>query len=162
MSYLLRHTVDLHQFKFAFLQDNNYLFAGLSTLTVGSVGIFIHKELSNMITILGKTTFKNTMILCLSIVAFSIIGLDNRFGVNKSLFGFTYDLIKTIYAFTEEFGWRKYLQNALEGLNKNAKYILIGLVWWIWHFRFDTQFDLFIFLLICLGGGFLLGKLADD
>ena len=54
------------------------------------------------------------------------------------------------------------MQNALEGLNKNIKYISIGIIWWIWHFRFDTQFDFFIFPLICIGGGILLGKLADD
>ncbi|MDB9782971.1 CPBP family intramembrane metalloprotease [Winogradskyella sp.] len=82
--------------------------------------------------------------------------------MNESFYGFAFALINTIYAFTEEFGWRRYLQNALEGLNKNLKYISIGVIWWIWHFRFETQFDVFIFPLICIGGGFLLGKLADE
>lgn len=96
------------------------------------------------------------------ITAFSIIGLNNNFGMNRYSYGFAFDSLNTIYAFTEEFGWRRYLQNALEGLNKNLKYIFIGIVWWIWHFRFVTQFDIFIFPLICIGGGFLLGKLADE
>jgi hypothetical protein len=162
LSYLIRHKFQVHQFKFGFLQDNNYLFGGISTLIAGCVGIFLHKELSKKITVFGNTAFKNTLILCLPIVAFSIIGIENHYGVNESMFGFAYALINTIYAFTEEFGWRKYLQNALEGLNRNVKYIFIGVIWWIWHFRFDSQFDLFIFPLICIGGGFLLGKLADD
>ncbi len=131
LRYLIRYKVQVHQFKLAFLQDNNYLFAGLSTLIAGSVGIFLHRGLSNKITILGNTALKNTLILCLPIIAFSIIGMDNHFGVNESLFGFAYALINTIYAFTEEFGWRKYLQNALEGLNRNVKYVFIGVVWWI-------------------------------
>ena len=50
----------------------------------------------------------------------------------------------------------------MEGINKNWKYILIGSIWWIWHIRFETHFDIFIFPLICIGGGYLLGKLADD
>jgi hypothetical protein len=162
LSYLIRHLVQVHSFNVTFLQNNNYLFSGLSTLISGIVGIFLHKGLSKKITIIGNDAQKNVMVLCLPIVAFSIIGLDNNFGMNKSFYGFAYALINTIYVFTEEFGWRRYLQNALEGLNKNIKYILIGVIWWIWHFRFDSQFDIFIFPLICIGGGFLLGKLADE
>ena len=86
----------------------------------------------------------------------------NKFGMNKSLYGFAFASVNTFYAFTEEFAWRRYLQNALEGVNKNLKYIFISVIWWIWHFRFDTQFDIFIFPLICIGSGFLLGKLTDD
>ncbi len=82
--------------------------------------------------------------------------------MNKSLYGFAFASVNTFYAFTEEFAWRRYLQNALEGVNKNLKYIFISVIWWIWHFRFDTQFDIFIFPLICIGSGFLLGKLTDD
>ena len=40
--------------------------------------------------------------------------------------------------------------------------MLIGVIWWLWHLRFTTDFDIFIFPLICIGGGYLLGKLADD
>ncbi len=145
-----------------FLSESSYLMAGFSTLIAAIVVLILHKDLSNRITILGGDKIKNSLILSLPIVAFSIIGLNNNFGLNKSLYGFAFASINTIYAFTEEFAWRRYLQNALEGLNKYLKYILIGIIWWIWHFRFETQFDIFIFPLICIGGGFLLGKLADD
>ena len=82
--------------------------------------------------------------------------------MNKSLFGFAYASINLIYAFTEEIGWRRYLQNALEGMNQHLKYIFIGVIWWLWHFRFGTQIDFFVFPFICIGGGYFLGKLADD
>lgn len=144
------------------LSESSYLMAGFSTLIAATVVLIFHKELSNRITIFGDDKIKNSLILSLPIIAFSIIGLNNTFGLNKSLYGFAFASINTIYAFTEELGWRRYLQNALEGLNKNLKYIFIGVIWWIWHFRFDSQFDLFIFPMICIGGGFLLGKLADD
>ena len=148
--------------KSSFVSGAGYLLAGLSTLLAAIITLSLHKNISNRITVLGDDKIKNLLIAGLPVIAFSICGLNNRFGMNKSLFGFAFASINTFYAFTEEFGWRRYLQNALEGLNKNLKYIFIGVIWWIWHFRFDTQFDIFIFPLICIGGGFLLGKLTDD
>ena len=148
--------------KNSFISESEYLLAGLSTLIATIVVLTFHQNLSKRITILGDDKIKNVLILVLPIFAFSISGLNNNFGMNESFYGFAFALINTIYAFTEEFGWRRYLQNALEGLNKNLKYISIGVIWWIWHFRFETQFDVFIFPLICIGGGFLLGKLADE
>ncbi|MDF1698328.1 MAG: CPBP family intramembrane metalloprotease [Saprospiraceae bacterium] len=144
------------------LSESVYLFAGISTLLATLVVFTLHKNVSSKITVYGEDKIKNLLILCLPIIAFSITGLDNNLGINKFFYGFALASINTTYAFTEEFGWRKYLQNALEGLNKNVKYIFIGFVWWIWHFRFSTPFDFYIFPLICMGGGFLLGKLADD
>lgn len=145
-----------------FLFESTYLLAGFSTLTAAVITLAFHKNISKEITTFGNDKIKNLFILSLPVVAFSISGLNNDFGLDESLYGFALASINTIYAFTEEFGWRKYLQNALTGLNKYLKYILIGLIWWIWHFRFDTPFDIFIFPLICIGGGILLGKLADD
>ena len=148
--------------KRTFLFGSGYLLAGISTLAASLIALAFHKQVSKRITILGDDRFKNLLKLILPITAFSIIGLNNNFGMNRYLYGFTFASLNTIYAFTEEFGWRRYLQNALEGLNKNLKYIFISMIWWIWHFRFVTQFDIFIFPLICIGGGFLLGKLADE
>ena len=148
--------------KHTIFSQSEYLLAGFSTLVAALIVFLFHRNISNRITILGDDKTKNLLILILPIIAFSVSGLNNDFGMNKSIYGFAYALINTIYAFAEEYGWRRYLQNALEGLNKHLKYILIGVVWWIWHFRFDTPFDFFLFPLICIGGGFLLGKLADD
>ena len=148
--------------KGSFISESGYLMAGLSTLIAATISLSLHKSISNRITIFGDNKIKNLFILSLPVITFSICGLNNKFGMNKSLYGFAFALVNTFYAFTEEFGWRRYLQNALEGLNKNIKYIFIGVIWWIWHFRFDTQFDISIFPLICIGGGFLLGKLTDD
>ena len=148
--------------KRTFLFGSGYLLAGISTLAASLIALAFHKKVSKRITIVGDEKLKNLLILILPITAFSIIGLNNNFGMNRYSYGFTFASLNTIYAFTEEFGWRRYLQNALEGLNKNLKYIFISMIWWIWHFRFVTQFDIFIFPLICIGGGFLLGKLADE
>ena len=141
---------------------SGYLLAGSSTLIAALVAIRFHRQLSNRITIAGDDSVKNLLIAGLPVIAFSITGLSNGLGMNRYLYGFSFAAVNLVYAFTEEFGWRRYLQNALEGLNKNLKYLLIGVVWWVWHFRFNTQFDIFIFPLICVAGGFLLGKLTDE
>lgn len=165
-SYMLRSamvvTVFDSFFSGTFLSHSNYLVAGASTLILGALFILLHNGISNKILLIGEDKFKGIIILLIPLFSFSITGLDNQFGISNSLYGFLFAAINVLYAFTEEFGWRRYLQNALEGTNKHMKYLLIGLVWWIWHFRFDNQFDWYVFPLICLGGGYLLGKLADE
>ena len=139
-----------------------YLAAGFGPLIAGLITFSLQKSISSRITIWGDEKIKNILIVFLPVVSFSIIGLENSYGINVYSFGFIYAFINVIYAFFEEYGWRIYLQNALEGINKNWKYILIGIIWWLWHLRFETSFDLFIFPIICIAGGYLLGKLTDN
>ena len=139
-----------------------YLLAGFGPFFAGLIAIGWQKKISKRITVFGDQKIKNLLIAILPIFSFSIIGLENSFGINTHYLGFLYAFINVMYAFLEEFGWRRYLQNALEGINVHVKYILIGVVWWLWHLRFLTSFDFFIFPLICIVGGYLLGKLTDE
>ena len=137
------------------------MLAGLGPFIAGLITLSLQKKISKQITIFGGQKIKNLLIVILPVFSFSIIGLENSTGFNKHYFGFIYAFINVIYAFLEEFGWRRYLQNALEGINVHIKYILIGVVWWLWHVRFESEFDLLIFPLICIVGGYLLGQLTD-
>lgn len=139
-----------------------YLLAGFSTLTATLVGLAMHRGLPKTITVFGDDVLKNTAIGLLPVVAFALVGREKSDGINAWLYGALMASVALVYAFAEEIGWRRYLQNALNPLHPSAKYLLIGAVWWLWHFRFDTAFDLVVFPLICLGGGYLLGRLADD
>ena len=144
------------------IADWVYLVAGLGPFIAGAIALRLHKSNSNRISFFGDEKLKNILIALLPLFSYSIIGLENDVGVNIYYYAFVYGSLNTVYAILEEFGWRRYLQNALEGINKHWKYLIIGVIWWIWHFRFETQLDLFIFPMICIGGGYLLGKLADD
>ncbi len=44
-----------------------------------------------------------------------------------------------IYSFGEEFGWRHYLQNATYGLKPWGRYVLIGCLWFLWHYSFTDD-----------------------
>ena len=138
------------------------MWAGGSTLIAALLVGALHTNRSKRISIFGAHPLKHTLVLALPTIAFALVGLDNDLGWSPHGYGFAFAAVNTVYAFTEELGWRRYLQNALEAWSPTLKYLFIGAIWWIWHFRFETSFDWFIFPLICLGGGFLLGKLADD
>lgn len=149
-------------FQHPLLENSAYLLAGLGTALAGSLCLFLDKSLKHRISIFGKEKGKNSIVLTLPLVAFTLTGLDNQLGWNPHYFGCIYACLHTAYAFFEEWGWRRYLQNALDEVNTPFRFLLIGAIWWIWHFRFANSFDLFVFPLICIGGGYLLGKLADE
>ena len=44
-----------------------------------------------------------------------------------------------VYSFGEEFGWRHYLQNATAGLNRWGRYVLVGSLWFLWHYSFTND-----------------------
>ena len=89
----------------SFVSVLGYQMAGFSTLIAAIFMLIFHRDLSNRITIFGDDKIKNVLILILPVIAFSIMGLDNNFGMNKSLYGFAYAMTNTVYVFTEEFGW---------------------------------------------------------
>ena len=142
--------------------DMSYLWAGIGPFLAGLIAIQLHKGLPNRILVLGVQRLKNMIMIVMPVIVFALIGLPDGNGVISHSYGFAYVTTITMYALLEEFGWRRYLQNALEGLNTHLKYVFIGIVWWIWHARFETLFDLTLFPMICVGGGYVLGRLADD
>lgn len=44
-----------------------------------------------------------------------------------------------IYSFGEEVGWRHYLQNATVGIKAWGRYLLIGSLWFLWHYSFTND-----------------------
>lgn len=138
------------------------MFAGLGPLIAGMLCWWRYPPKSADITLTGEHTVQNLVILSLPLWAFTITGLPNKLGLNVHVFAFSFTLANLVYSSSEEFGWRLYLQNKLARLNPHLKYITIAAIWWVWHARFETRFDFFVFPWICLGGGYLLGKLADD
>lgn len=105
------------------IKDWVYLIAGFGPFMAGVLTLHLHKYVSNRITILGNENMKYIFIALLPVLTFPVFGLKNSNGINIHFYAFIYALINVIYAFLEEFGWRRYLQNSLEGLNKNWKYI---------------------------------------
>lgn len=102
------------------------------------------------------------MIALVPAVVFTIIGIYKSSSINEHFYGFVFSIIALLYAVTEEIFWRGYLLGALRPLNKIAYSLVIGILWWAWHFRFNSRFDFTRFLLICLISFFLLCGFANE
>lgn len=69
-------------------------------------------------------------------VCFTVLGMDNHFGIERHWFGLLYGLMLAAYALCEEYGWRGYLQPALSPLSTPVRVLLIGCLWYLWHLNF--------------------------
>jgi uncharacterized protein len=144
-----------------FISDYPYLPACIGTLSATIFVLFIDRSHKRTITFFGNFKLKNLVISVTPLIAFTITGIDNNYGQNSHIFAFCFTLINLIYAVFEEIGWRGYLQDALRPLKQWYRFLIIGLIWWAWHFRFHTTFELTIFPLICIGGSFLIGQFTE-
>jgi hypothetical protein len=147
--------------KGVFLSTMTYLPACLGTLVAATLAILLDKSILRTISFLGNSSIKNIVIAITPFVVFSFIGLDNDYQINRYYFAFLFAGMNLIYAVLEEIFWRGYLQDALRQLAAKYRFLLIGILWWAWHFRFHTTFDFTVFLLICIAGSFLIGQFTE-
>jgi membrane protease YdiL (CAAX protease family) len=138
-----------------------FLPAGLATLIVGLLALRLDKTIVKEVTFLGQNRNKNIIIAFVPMLVFTISGLQNDNNINPHFFGLLISLTFLVYAFTEEIFWRGYLINAFRPLGRFKNYLLLGLLWWLWHipFNFDNGFFSFFFLIV--GGSLLIGKFAE-
>lgn len=111
-------------------------------------------------TIFGTSVKWSLIFSIIPFIGFIIIGFPDNIG--KALYACGYVFL---YCLMEEMGWRGFLQDALEPLKPARRYLLIGILWELWHLRFLSP-DLSIgFKLVLLsstiGGSFGIGKITE-
>lgn len=130
------------------------------------VGIaLLRKERKPVITFQGLLKNKNLLMLSIGILVLTIIGVTNDYHINKHIYGFLAAVITFLYCVMEEYGWRGYLQEELSSLKPLLKYILIGVLWYIWHLTFLKEVSLqdnLFFLGMMIFGSWGIGKIADS
>ncbi|MDX1706170.1 type II CAAX prenyl endopeptidase Rce1 family protein [Pseudidiomarina sp.] len=118
------------------------------------------------VTFSGSSTVHALLMLLTAPVVFTLIGVPNETGVSPHLFGLALGAGTIIYCLFEEAGWRGFLHNALHSWSPARRYVLVGILWYLWHFGFlaegATLANQLTALTVLIGGSFLLGKLADD
>jgi membrane protease YdiL (CAAX protease family) len=72
----------------------------------------------------------------------TLLGIDNRLGIERHLFGAHVGIWIALYALLEETGWRGYLQGEFADRPALLRYVIVGLFWYAWHFSFVTDFSL--------------------
>jgi hypothetical protein len=68
--------------------------------------------------------------------------------------------IAVVYATGEELGWRGLLSDSLQSFSLVPRTLLVAGLWWFWHLRLHSAFDLLAFPVILLASSFLLGHAA--
>jgi membrane protease YdiL (CAAX protease family) len=144
------------------ISDWAFLPAGIGTFIAAGLAFFLYKNYNRTITFFGNNQLRNLAIALTPLVVFTIAGLPNEHQLNNNYYGFAFAAVALIYALSEEIFWRGFLQDALRPMGKTKSYLIIGIFWWAWHFRFNTTFDFTTFLIICIGSAFLLGKFAEE
>lgn len=144
-----------------FINSNLYIRVLLQGIGPLLGGLFVVKFLkrSSGLKLLGIGFLKTLLAVSIPIVLFSLVGFLNT--GQPYLNAPKYVGIVIIYALFEEYGWRNYLQSELSELNKGIKYLIIALLWFVWHLNFQLTLNNFIFFLILLAGSFGIGYVAE-
>ncbi len=95
------------------------------------------------------------------VIVFTTTGITNDLGRNTHLYAFQISLILAVYALMEETLWRGYFINVFTPLGKFKAALLLGILWWAWHFPFMRPDGYTTFLLVILISSFLIGKFVE-
>jgi len=95
------------------------------------------------------------------LVLMIITGVESPDNTNSHIFALANGFGTLIYCYFEEIGWRGYLQDELKHLKEWQRFLIMVILWYIWHFSFlkNTSLDgEIIFLGILILGSWGLGK----
>ena len=116
-------------------------------------------------TLFGSSKSQSLLMGIVPIAVLSIAGVKNSEGLGIHYYGFILGFWIIVYGIFEETGWRGYLHDELRGLKPVLKYLIIGTLWYGWHFTFlrdGTTFknELIIYLVLVLAG-WGIGQIAE-
>lgn len=124
--------------------------------------VLFRKSHKRVVTFFGTSVLKSMLFYLLPVIALSIFRIKGEEAFVMPVLGF-------IMILGEELGWRGFLQDALKPLTDWKKYLLIGVMWELWHFtnRMHSGFELstFVrvgaFMLVTILLSFIAGRLTD-
>jgi hypothetical protein len=137
-----------------------------SGVVIGAlIAIFLlKKHRKTEITLFGTSKFKSLLMAIIPITILTIIGVNNEFKLESHFYGFISIIGTLIYCIMEEYGWRGYLQEELKTLKPWQKYLIIGIIWYLWHLTFLTKAtigDNLFFLAMMIFGSWGIGQVAE-
>jgi hypothetical protein len=100
-----------------------------------SISLLKKKRKTNM-SIWGTSKKLSILMSLVPIILILIIGVTNSKGINTHYFGLIGAVATFVYSFSEEIGWRGYLEDELWEIKPLIKYTLIGFLWYLWHLSF--------------------------
>lgn len=142
-----------------FLEGSGVVIAALTAISL------LNKKRKTEITLFGTSKSKSLIMAMIPIIILTIIGVKNDYELNQHIYGFIAISITLLYCIMEEYGWRGYLQEELKSLKPWIKYLLIGLIWYLWHLTFLTKasvVDNLFFFAMMVVGSWGIGQVAES
>jgi membrane protease YdiL (CAAX protease family) len=147
------------------LHNFMYSLHGVGPFLSALICLFIFKNSHvQTITIFGRKPRIIWLAYLLTLTIGAVIGLEVTFIKNRHWAGLYAVSFTMVYCFFEEFGWRGFLQDALQSFSKKTKYIVIGVVWYCWHLSFwdaNSFVSEAVFFLILLVSSWAIGQAVE-
>lgn len=152
--------IGLFLFDFSLPFNWNHGFALLITSVIG----YIFFRTKRKTTFLGNNKIKSIIFVLILLIAYSIVGISNRYGINKHLWGLFFVGMTFIYDIFEESFWRGYLNDLISSKYLAVKYTITGVLWSVWHLLIFENFNqwggFYVFLLLSIIVSFIIGFAA--
>ncbi len=156
----LRYYIDI--IKPSFILDLHLylqiLLLGIGPLIGGLIVVKFFKR-PNFLKTFGLNFWKTIAIVAIPMILFSFVGVIENGTPSLNLFKIIGILI--LYALFEEYGWRGYLQSELSDLKNIYKYLIITVLWFVWHLNFELSISNLIFFMLLFVGSYGIGFIAD-
>lgn len=152
------------------IADNTFLKICLRGIgpAIGALIAFKVFDIKNTYSLSGKLKpllLSFFVFIVIPVIGFAFIGVQESANAmatsNAFLAGAELSFYLFIYGILEEMGWRVFLQEQLNFLNQYLKYVIIGLLWFLWHLYFDLTISNLVFLLILIFASWGIGKIGD-
>jgi len=124
----------------------------------------LEKQTGPEISIFGTSRKWSIIMAVIPVILLLVLGVNNKQGENVHYFGFIAGLSTFIYCFSEEIGWRGYLEEELKNLSELKRVLIISGLWYFWHLSFLSNpnlIDNVFFFGWLLFGSWGLGKVVQ-
>lgn len=133
---------------------------GIALLIATCIGYKFFKT-KRETTFLGNDRIKSIIFGLVILVAYSIVGISNKHGINSHLWGLFFVAMTLIYDILEESFWRGYLNDLIKPKYRAIKYIITGILWSLWHVLIFDNFNQWggfhVFLFLSIVVSFIIG-----
>ena len=116
------------------------LLEGIGPIVAAIIVMSLFK-IKSPISTFGTSVPRSCIMLVIPIILFTAIGMENKLNLEPHYYGFVLSILTLIYAYFEEYGWRKYLNHELKDLNAIVRSLIIGSLWFCWHLNFTIKLE---------------------
>jgi hypothetical protein len=112
-------------------------------LFIVSLAAYRFSKVERKTTILGNNKYYSIIFAVIFLVAYSVIGFKNDYGLNRHLWAFIFCISTLVYDIFEETAWRGFLNDSLRPIPIWLKGIITGILWSFWHTLIFQDFNQF-------------------